>query len=192
MGKGAIVLALIGIIIGAGGLIFGFIAWNSMNTMEKTIGNFEDTITLLQDELEDLENMTYSSPNKTWYSEYEDVFTISPATTVLELSVLNVTFELNSSSSIYLSFTGVAEVYPISGYSRSFFFFKVDGENILNPKSVVGSLNGGSQRDYFSVNLQHFINNMVAGSHNVTLSVSSTNALNTVSDMTLFVQSFTP
>ena len=42
MGKGGVVLGLIGILIGAGGLVFGFIAWSSLNTIQTQIGDTEN------------------------------------------------------------------------------------------------------------------------------------------------------
>ena len=91
-----------------------------------------------------------------------------------------------------MSFTCQAKISdPGSGTYSVFFLFKVDGVRLDNPVAQVGSTNSGSSTDYFSVNLQHSIENMIAGSHNVTVEVSSGTPVNEISEMTLFVQSFT-
>jgi hypothetical protein len=54
----------------------------------------------------------------------------------------------------------------------------------------VGNLNGGSTEDYFAVNIQHFIESMSAGSHNITVLVSSGTNVNKIFEKTFFVQSF--
>jgi len=171
MGKGGAVLGLIGILLGAGGLVFGFITWSSLNTIQTQIG--------------DVENI------ETWYTIDNTKFTVSPAATVLELTNLTISFELTSTASVYMSFTCRAEIIPSGTTSSVFFFFKVDGVNLDNIlKTEVGSMNGGSTEDYFAVTLQYFIENMNAGSHNITVCVSSGTDVNKISDKMLFVQSF--
>lgn len=169
MGKAGTVLGLIGILIGAGGLTIGFIAWSSMITMQ-----------------------TELNLNNEYYSIYDGPYTVSPAFTVLEIPNLNITFVLNQISRVYLSFTCQAEITPSSGTSSVFFFFKIDGVDLLSPVSRVGNFQGGSTEDYFSVNLQHLIENMAAGSHNVSLGVSSESTANILTSMTLFIQTFAP
>ena len=169
MGKAGTVLGLIGILLGAGGLVFGFIAWSSLQTQ---VGNGENI--------------------DTWYTIDNTTFTVSPAVTVLELVNNTISFELTSTASVYMSFTCSAVIFPSGIISSIFFFFKVDGEYLDNVlKTEVGSNNGGSTEDYFSVHLQHFIENMNAGSHNITVCVSSGTDVNKISDKMLFVQSFT-
>ena len=163
MGKGGVVLGLIGILIGAGGLGFGFFNWIMLQT------NAEN--------------------NETWYKSDNTTFAVSPAATVLELTNLTISFELTSTASVYMSFSCVAEIFPLGGTSTIFFFYKVDGVVLTNPTAVVGNVNAGSLRGYFSVNLQHYIENMSPGMHNVTPQVSSGTDINLISEMSLFVQS---
>ena len=166
MGKSGAILGLIGIIIGAGGLVLGYIAWSSLDTIQS--GNINS-----------------------WYDREYDTFTVTPAFTVLEVSDLSVSFELSSSASVFLSFTCRAIIYTISGNSQVFFMFKVDGVRLDNPTTNVGNNLGASSTHYYSVNLQHLIENMAAGSHNVTMEVSTQNPANEISEMTLMVQSIT-
>ena len=169
MGKGGVVLGLIGILIGAGGLVFGFIAWSSLNTIQTQIDkNIE-----------------------TWYTIDNSTYEVAPAATVLELINNTISFELTSTASVYMSFTCKAEIFPSVGTSSVFFFFKVDGVILISPMTEVGNLNGGSTEDYFAVNIQHFIESMTAGSHNISVLVSSGISGNKISEKTLFVQSST-
>ena len=168
MEKGGVVLGLIGILIGAGGLVFGVIAWSSLSTIETQIENVD-----------------------TWYKNDNTTFAVSPAATVLELTNLTISFELTSAASVYMSFTCMAEIFPLGGTSSVFFFFKIDGVLFTSPVINVGNINSGSTREYFSVSLQHYIEDMNAGIHNVTPQVSSATDVNFISEMTLFVQSST-
>ncbi|MFX1569267.1 MAG: hypothetical protein ACFFCV_12960 [Promethearchaeota archaeon] len=169
MGKAGVVLGLIGILIGAGGLVFGFIAWSSLNTIQRQSESVE-----------------------TWYTIDNTKFTVNPHATVFELINNTISIELTSTASVYMSFTCNAVIFP-SGKSSLFFFFRVDGVNLDNILyTEVGNLNGGSTEDYFSVHIQHFIESMTAGSHNITVCVSSGNSdVNKISDKILFVQSLT-
>jgi len=169
MGKGGAILGLIGILIGAGGLTMGFIAWSSMITMQ-----------------------TELNINNALYSKNDGPYTVTPAFTVLEIPNLNITFELSSIASVYLSFTCYAEITTSSGTSSVFFFFSVDGVDLPSPVNRVGNFQGGSTEDYFSVNLQHLIVNMAAGSHNVSIQVSSESIANVLTYMTLYIQTFAP
>ena len=173
MGKGGAILGLIGILIGAGGLAMGFIAWNSMTTIQAQLDSFEN-------------------PINTFYTKNDGPYTVTPDHTVLEIPNLNITFELSSIATMYLSFTCHAEITTSSVYSSVFFFFSVDGVNLLSPANRVGNNQGGSTNDYYSVNLQHLIENMAVGSHNVSVKVSSEDTVNVLTYMTLYVQTFAP
>jgi len=164
MGKAGPVLGLIGILLGAGGLIFGFINLSSNQSIE---------------------NLT-----NTLYDENDGPFSINPAFTVLEIPNLNVSFTLGTPASAYLSFTCHASITASTGHSSAFVFFAIDGVNFDTIHNRVGTFQGGSTTDYYSVNLQYLIKNLAAGSHNVTIRVSSDNTGNFLSDMTLYVQTF--
>jgi hypothetical protein len=173
MGKGGTILGLIGILIGAGGLAIGFIAWSSMTAIQTELNN-------------------YDSIHNTFYTNNSGPYTVTPAFTVLEIPNLNITFELSTPASIYLSFACYAEITPSGGTSSVFFFFNIDGVDILSTISRVGSFQGGSTDDYFSVNLQLVIENMAMGSHNVSVSVSTEATVNVLSYMTLYIRTFSP
>jgi hypothetical protein len=166
MGKGGTVLEIIAILIGAGGLTFCLISWTSV----QKINNLSNVL----------------------YSKNDGPYTINPAFTVLEVPNLNVSFDLSAPASVYLSFNCRASITAASGYSTAFFFFAIDGDLVNSPASRVGNYQGGSTNDYYSVSLQHLIESMVAGYHNVTVRVSSENTVNVLTYMTLYVQTFAP
>ena len=132
---------------------------------------------------------TNTENNETWYTSDDTTFAVSPAATVLELTNLTITFELTSTAYVYMSFNCVVEIFPLGGISAVFFFYKIDGVVLSNPSVVVGNVNACSLRGYYSVNLQHYIENMSPGMHNVTPQVSSGTDINLISEMSLFVQS---
>lgn len=173
MGKSGAILGLIGILIGAGGFAIGFIAWSSMTTIQTELDYFENI-------------------NNALYTKNEGPYTVTPAFTVLENPNLNITFELSSIASVYLSFTCHAEITTSSATSSVFFFFSIDGVDLTSIVNRVGNFQGGSTNDYFSVNLQHLIENMAAGSHNVSIKVSSESTANVLTYMTLYIQTFAP
>jgi len=169
MKKGGVILGLIGILIGAGGLTIGFIGWSSTITMQ-----------------------TELDMNNAYYTKNNGPYAITPAFIELEIPNLNVTFELSSSASVYLLFTCHASITAASGYSTVFFYFGIDGVHLGSPANRVGNYQGNSTNDYFSVSLQHVIENMPAGSHNVSIRVLTDKIGNMLNYMTLFVQTFAP
>lgn len=169
MAKAGTILGLIGILIGAGGLTFGLIAWSSTTTIQ-----------------------TEFNLNNVLYSKNDGPFDVTPSATVLEIPNLNITFDLSSMTTVYISFTCIASVTSSGSFSSVFFMFAVDGVLLSSPTTRVGNFQGGSTTDYFSVNLQHIIESMAAGSHNVTIRVSSEVATNSLTQMTLYLQSFAP
>ncbi|MHA2095769.1 MAG: hypothetical protein ACW98F_14205 [Candidatus Hodarchaeales archaeon] len=172
MAKSRAIFFLIGMLIGGGFLIFGYISWTSMDGLETKLDNL--------------------SVNSAWYSGTISSFTVTPAFTLLEIPDLIVSFTLESNSTIYLSFTCQATIFSSSGMSRAWFYFKIDGEVNYDPLIMVGIDDGGSTADHFSVKLQKFIENMDTGNHNVTIALSSGNPVNPpyVKDASIFVQSF--
>jgi hypothetical protein len=168
MEKGGVVLGLIGILIGAGGFVFGVIAWSSLNTIQTQIDNVNNI--------------------ETWYNSDNTTFAVSPSATVLELTNLTISFELTSTASVYMSFTCMAEIQPLGGTSAVFFLFKVDGVLLTSPAIYVGTVNAGTTVEFFSVNLQHNLENMNSGIHTITPQVSSNTNVNSITEMALFVQ----
>lgn len=173
MGKSGAIIGLIGILIGVGGFAIGFIALSSVTTLQTDYDSFRRR-------------------NDAFYTSNDGPYTVSPATTVLEIPNLNVTFELNSPAYVYFSFTCHAIITSTSGTSSVWFFFSINGHDYSSQANRVGNFQGGSTEDYFSVNLQYFLKGMSPGNHSISVKVSSETTANVLTSMTLYVQILSP
>ena len=169
IGKSGSILGIIAILLGAGGLGFGFMTWNTQNNMQATL-----------------------TAQDTW-SQYDgDSFTVSPLYTYLQIPNMSIVFDLATTASINILFTCSVVIYPNpSDYSGISFYFNVDGIRLLQPKVDIGSYEGSSAFDFFSAALQHSIPSISSGTHNITLIVYSEATSNFVRFCSLTIQSFT-
>ncbi len=168
MGKGGAVLGIIGIILGAGAIGFAFIVWNTQNSIKSDLA------------AEDI-----------WYQYDEDIFSGIPTGMNVAIPNMSIIFELKTTMSIHILFTCAAITYPTAfTYTDMFFRFTVDGVLIQNPRARVGSYNEGSSNDFYSVALQHFIQDFPAGTHNITVMVWSEHGANFIRQCALSIQSF--
>jgi len=71
MGKGGSILGIIGILLGAGGLGFGFIAWNNQITMQANLA------------VQDI-----------WYQYDQNTFIVNPPFTYLHIPNMSIVFDL--------------------------------------------------------------------------------------------------
>ena len=169
MGKGGTVLGLIGILLGAGGLIFGFIAW----TNQKNITNIQ-------------------SGQNIWYQYDEnEYFSISPTITYYPIPNMSIIFTLQRPVALHLLFTCSVRVIPTASYVTARFHFMINNVRLDYPYTRVGMYQGDSSSyDYDSVVLQHFYDAFPAGTHNITVVVygESVNAL--VRECALCIQSY--
>lgn len=170
MGKGGAVLGLIGILLGAGGLGFAFIAWNNQNTLET--------------------QLTGLAPQEIWYRYYEDFFDVDLQNTYLEIPNMSISIDLTTQASIHLLFT--CRAYTTGGISRSdvVIYFYIDEITISNPSVRVGSFNATSLSFYHQVALQYYIAGWPAGTHNISMFVRSTVTTNKLQYCALTVRSF--
>jgi len=167
MGKGGSILGIIGILLGAGGLGFGFIAWNNQTNMQASLA------------VQDI-----------WYQYDGDFFSVNPIDTLLQIPNMSIVFDLVTAASIHILFTCRAVISPIpTDYSGISFYFIVDGIWLTEPRQDVGSWEGSSTTDYFSVAFQHFIPSFSSGTHNITIMVYSESNPNSVRYCSLTIQS---
>ena len=192
MGKGGTVLGLIGIILGAGGLGFGYFIWAGQATIEATLTNMQsdlnDTQTGLnatQTGLNDLEAQSI------WYQFDKDMFYGNPKNTFLPITNMSIIFELETNASIYILFTSRAGMQTSWTWTRTQFFFSIDEVLLQNPYAQVGTIQNTNQMVYYSVALQHYIPDFSAGTHNVTVIMRAEHENNFVSECALSIQSFT-
>ena len=167
MGKGGSILGIIGILLGVGGLGFGFIMWNSQNSMQANL------------DAQDI------------WSQYDgDSFTVDPSFTNLHIPNMSIVFDLASTASIHILFTCNAVIYPEpTEYAGVTFYFSVDGIRLTEPRVDVGSYEGSSTIDYFSVTFQHFIPSFSSGTHNISVMVFSAETTHLVRYCSLTIQS---
>ena len=168
MGKGSAALGIIGLILGAGGLGLGGLAWLSVSTVENQVDSF--------------------SEQNTWYKFNDSVFICDPAT-YLTFSGLMVEFELGPNESVYFSFTARAHTEAGLGWSRITAYFRVDGIFEFDPSAQVGTYNGDFTVN-FMLTLQHVRHDLSPGVHNVTAVIRGTSTANYIHYSTLFVQTF--
>ncbi len=167
MGKGSTALGVIAIILAAGGLGLGGLAWISVSKVETQVANF--------------------SEQSTWYKYSGPAFICSPSSTYLTFSALTIEFELGLNESVYFSFTSRAHTEAVLGWSRILVCFRVDGILQSDPNAEVGMYNGDFTIN-FMLHLQTVRTDLSAGVHNVTVMIWGDTSANYVYKSTLFVQ----
>jgi hypothetical protein len=166
MGKGGVVLGIIGILIGAGGVGYGFFIWINQNNLQRTLDSYN-----------------------IWHSSYQNVFT-PPELEYVVIPNISIILEINSPVFLHLLFTSSARIIPTSGFSDILFYFMLDGVRWQNPFTRVGSYQGTATYQYHSVILQHFLNEVTPGVYNFTISVISEYAANFIRESEFTIQSF--
>ena len=164
MGKGAVVLGIIGILLGAGGLGFAFITWNNQNAIQTQLGAVE-----------------------TWYRYYEDIYDVDTINTYLAIPNMSLSIDLSKTSSIHFLFTCLATTIGTTGRSDLTFYYYLD-ETIFG-YARVGTYNGTPTSYFHSVSLQYLIESWSVGTHNISVFVRSTVTVNYVQSCALTVQS---
>ncbi len=174
MGKGGAILGIIGLLLGAGALGFGFIIWMDQNALESQLsgGGPQET------------------PQETWYLYNDDIYDITTTNTYLQIPNLSLSIDLTNQTSFYLFFTCLAYTTGNLGRSDIYFFFYADGYIISYPAARVGTFEGNFTSYYHSVSLQHKIQGLGVGSHNFSVYVRSTVDTNSVQYSRLLILSF--
>ena len=167
MGKGNVVLGLIGLILGAGGLGLGTFTWITTTSLESQAVNYSEQMT--------------------WFRYNGSAFNCDPPYTYKVFIGLTVEFEMEQNESVLFSFMSRAHTEPVSGWSQIFVFFRIDGIILTNPNAAVGTYNG-AHITIFMMNLQTVRHNLSPGVHNVSVFVYGTSSANYIWESTLFVQ----
>jgi len=169
LGKGSTVLGLITLILAAGGLGLGGLAWISVSRLETQVANF--------------------SEQSTWY-KYNGTALICDPAQYLSFSGLTIEFELEPNESVYFSFTCRAHTEAVIGaWSRINVYFRVDGIMELNPSAEVGTYDGSFTIN-FMIHLQDVRDDLSPGVHSVTVAIRGTSTANYIWKSSLFVQKF--
>jgi hypothetical protein len=190
MGKGGAVLGIIGILIGAGGLGFGFLGWNSAIVNQTKLTELEnDFINQLNSTLFTLFGL---APEDSWYSYYDGPFTPLPALVYMPIPNISIVFELTVPMSLHLLFTSSARCLGnATSFSDLFFYFMInDVRQIDLPWTRVGSFESNTNFEYYSVSLQHYFDLVLPGVYNITIVVLSEQAGNFVRESSLWIRSY--
>jgi len=167
MGKGTAVLGVLALLIGASGLAFGLFAWSGANNANNQIN---------------LENA--------WYSNGNMVIGITEISTYKTVPNLLIAINLPTNVSLYISFTCRATILINSGWASVAFYFAIDGTRLFHPFTMVGSYQGGASYEAYSVSLQHCIENLTPGAHNITVLYITESLGHSISEFRLFAASF--
>ena len=174
MGKGGIVLGLIGIILGAGGIGFGYFIWTGQADIKTDLTDTQDNLALRY--------IWYSYDTSIYYPPYLDYGVIPN---------ISIVIDLDAPVSLHLLFVSAAICYPDPGTFRDMiFYFMIDGVRLTSPRTRVGLYEGFSTYQYASVTLQHFIPIMTPGVYNFTVVVLSEYAANYIKESTFSINSF--
>lgn len=149
-GKGGAVLGLIGILIGAGGLVFGYIAWSSLTTLENN-----------------LENQTAppSEKPKIYVATYDDTVDLDLAMDKL-IPQLNVTYNTTAGDSVLIEFSCHIRLDPI-GTNTILLKFELDEGNAPYYIDLT------ADQDIKTTGImKHYIQNSTAGEHMVRILTS--------------------
>ncbi|MHA2399001.1 MAG: hypothetical protein ACXADU_08945 [Promethearchaeota archaeon] len=167
MAKGGAALGIIGILLGIGGLGFGVINWMNQPTIP-----YEPQ----------------------WYSYRGTEFYPNPAMIYHPIPNISIAFDLGAPMAFHLLFTCSARCFadPVS-FSDLFFYFMInDVVQLAMPWTRVGSHQGTSDSDYYSVSLQHNIELVTPGVYNITVVVLTERLGNFIRQSSLWIQSYIP
>ena len=168
MGKGSTVLGVIALILGAGGLGLGGLAWISVSRVETQVTN-----------------------QNSWFKYNNTAFNSDPVGPYLIFSGLTIEFNLGLGESVYFSFSSWAHIEAVpGGWSRIIVYFRVDGVMELSPNTIVG-MYMGDFTNHYSVHLQDVRDDLLPGMHTVTVVISGTYSANYIRESSLFVQKVT-
>lgn len=171
MGKGGTVLGIIGILLGAGGLGFAFIAWNNQNILQS--------------------QLTGLTSQDIWHLYYEDIFDVGLINNYMPIPNMSISIDLTTKTSILLSFTcKAATIGSILGRSDVVIYFYVDELIISSPSARVGTMYGNYSIYYHSVSLDYFSEGWSVGIHNISMFIRSTVDTNSIQYCHLTIQSY--
>ena len=167
MGKGTTALGIIGVILGAGGLGFGFLSWTGQIVVQQTLAQ--------QDVWYETDDIVYYPPNGAYAAIPNASIVIAVSTPV----------------SLHLLFTALAGVYPNGvGYTDLFFKFAINGVRLESPWTRVGPYIGDDDAVRYSVAFQHFIPDVAPGTYNFSIHVLAEGAGHYVRDHAFCIRSY--
>jgi hypothetical protein len=116
---------------------------------------------------------------ETQYSPIVYILKLSPGEEIpdLEISLTNA-----QGDTLYLEFSALARIYAPVTANRIDVFFAIDGVKNIYPNIVLAT----ETESMISANLVYVLNDLTAGTYNITIWASTTNTNGYLTDMTLF------
>ncbi|NHJ20912.1 MAG: hypothetical protein EAX91_08225 [Candidatus Lokiarchaeota archaeon] len=166
MGKGGVILGLIGLLVGASGLGFGIINYINQPT---------------------------GPAGPTTYYVYEDAtFTPNPDLVYIPIPNLSIVFEIDSPVSLHLLFTCSARCLgdALSFYDLIFYFMINDVRQTNMPWARTGGYQSNTNYEYSTVSLQHYFILTTPGIYNITVTVLTEYLGNFIRESSLWIESY--
>ncbi len=168
MGNGRPTLPILAILLAISGITLGAFTFVSVSRIETQVANLSD------------KNSWYRYNGTSVYSD--------PIYTYLAFEGLIIEFEVGTGESVYFSLICRAHIEPVpTSWSYISVFFKVDGFIAINPNAQVGMYNGAFTI-HEMVHLQDVRDNLIPGTHNVTIAIYGFSTANYIWESSLFVQ----
>jgi hypothetical protein len=175
MGKGGVILGLIGLLIGASGLGFGVI--NYINPPAGPAGPPGPP----------------GPPGLITYYVYEDaIFTPNPDLVYIPIPNLSIVFEIESPVSLHLLFTCSARCLgdALNFYDLIFYFMINDVRQTDMPWARTGGYQSNTNYEYSTVSLQHYFILTTPGIYNITVTVLTEYLGNFIRASSLWIESY--
>ena len=173
MGKSSgVALALISLLIGAGGLGIGAYSYF---TFGARIADLEDR-----------------SIKGIWYEEFLEDWSPTVIDTNETIPNLSITFQVKEGESVYFLFISRAIIYTNPGHTYLRFTFSIDGTILDAPFTIAGGYNVDESFLYIPVALQYSTDTLTAGNHTVSVIVLKNYGLNFIRQSTFLVQTYIP
>ena len=175
MGKGGIILGLIGLLLGAGALGLGYI--NYMNNI-----NYMNPPTI-----------DYNVNRPVVYYSYRDTdFTPTPAMVHIPIPDLELVFEIEDPVSLHLLFTCSARCYGDTvSFSDLFFYIMINDVRETDMSwARTGGYESNTNYEYSTVTLQHYFTLTTPGIYNITVTILTESAGNFIREASLWIRSY--
>ena len=184
MGKSSgVVIAIIGLIIGAAGLGVGAYSYIT----------FQAQIEALDDRLDDVEDgLEDRSVQKTWYDEVLVDWKPSATYTNETITDLSINIQVGENEAVYILFVTRVTSFVYSQYAAMSFRFTIDGVIINKPYTAAGSHDQKDNHQYTPVVLQYSTNTLSEDSHTISVAVESRQSSAYARHCTLLVQTYIP
>ena len=169
MGKGGIILGLIGFLLGASGLGLGVINFMNQPTID------------------------YSVNGPTIYYSYRDTdYMPDPEGVYISIPNISLVFEIGGPVSLHLLFTCSARCFNDSAsFSDLFFYFMInDVRQTDMPWARTGGYESNTNYEYSTVSLLHYFTLTTPGEYNITVVVLSESIPNHIREASLWIRSY--